>query len=775
MKIAPRDEQLLRIAFLGIVLTLLYLAILVPLGFLQHARLRSADTYSRWRNALRAPPPQADDLLLVTIDEESQRRMQKKWPWDRGVFASFLTRVGQGDPKLVLFDLVLSGASDPAHDAALAQSIRGSPPVLLACYLDDLGNPTLPLSLFTEAGGILGLINKPRDADHSVRRLWAGVHLPGHEEPLYAIELKAACLALGIPLQEIRTKKDGLWIGPRRIPVERPGALAINPILSSRQIQTLPFWRILEGEFPPEQVRGKIVLLGTSSEITHDVYPTALGIMPGVMISANGILTVLAGDFLRPFPPAAALLGGGAVCLMVLFLTFQLPAVWGTLAAAAAAALAVGAGFLLHFFFGYRVESLSLILLASASWSAAMLYRYSLLAMEALRLHRQAITDPSTGAATARYLMVRTQAAVASHPRRRKPLGFCVVRTERPSELLQRASSEEVSRRLRELVGVASRIKPPGGLVGRLAEDCIGILLPGVSREESRRWSERLKQELRPVPGVLGVGVSCAEGEPSLTGEGLVRAASEEAGAKSPQPDSVRAGAVVGSGQLDFVASELEERNAALEKALEDLRKAHREMEQHFLEVTKSLVMALETKDEYTAGHLERVSRYSTRLAEALNLSKEEIEAIREAALLHDIGKIGIPDEVLHKVGPLTEEEKGFIRQHLAIGAKILEPMKFFRPITTLIYHHHERYDGKGYPHGLAGEFIPSGAQVITIADSFDAMTTARSYNKPKTAQEALEELRRGSGTQFNPQYLEAFVELILREGPLLAGHQALL
>jgi putative nucleotidyltransferase with HDIG domain len=180
-------------------------------------------------------------------------------------------------------------------------------------------------------------------------------------------------------------------------------------------------------------------------------------------------------------------------------------------------------------------------------------------------------------------------------------------------------------------------------------------------------------------------------------------------------------------------------------------------MEQHFLEVTKSLVMALETKDEYTAGHLERVSRYATRLAEELKLSPEEIEAVREAALLHDIGKIGIPDEVLHKVGQLTEEEKGHIRQHLLLGAKILEPMKFFRPITTLIYHHHERYDGKGYPHGLTGEFIPSGAQVIAIADSFDAMTTARSYNKPKTAQEALEELRRGSGTQFNPKYLEAF------------------
>jgi putative nucleotidyltransferase with HDIG domain len=158
-------------------------------------------------------------------------------------------------------------------------------------------------------------------------------------------------------------------------------------------------------------------------------------------------------------------------------------------------------------------------------------------------------------------------------------------------------------------------------------------------------------------------------------------------------------------------------------------------------------------------------------LAEVLQLPPQDVRAIREAALLHDIGKIGLPDEVLHKVGPLTEEEKAIIKQHLQLGARILEPMKFFKPITTLIYHHHERYDGKGYPHGLVGDLIPPGAQIIAIADAFDAMTTHRGYNKPLTVSQALEELRKGAGTQFHPAYVDAFVRLIEQEGSQLAGY----
>jgi putative nucleotidyltransferase with HDIG domain len=314
------------------------------------------------------------------------------------------------------------------------------------------------------------------------------------------------------------------------------------------------------------------------------------------------------------------------------------------------------------------------------------------------------------------------------------------------------------------------------------------MLAPQLPLPKAQELARRLKEELQAqVPGKAAIGLACT-GAASFSGpEQLLRSAQaaltrawENLGFNvfvyDPSIDQVKATEEKAAAQaqtsgLSYVASEMEERNRALEKALSELRTAHQELESAFLDVTKTLVMAMETKDVYTAGHLERVSRYATRLAQALQLPKEEVEAIREAALLHDIGKIGLPDEVLHKVGKLTEEEMGVIKQHLALGAKILEPMKFFKSITTLIYHHHEWYNGQGYPHGLAGDFIPAGAQIITIADSFDAMTTHRGYNKPRSPQEAAAELKRGAHTQFNPIYVEKFVELITLEGPHLAGY----
>ena len=315
------------------------------------------------------------------------------------------------------------------------------------------------------------------------------------------------------------------------------------------------------------------------------------------------------------------------------------------------------------------------------------------------------------------------------------------------------------------------------------------MFLPGLTSASSPALIQHVTEGLRSFQGSLGLGLATVDQGPGSAAELLQRAEwaclrSWKKGRKTvefydPKLDQRTEGIQTeetapesSSSGLEYVASELEQRNRLLEKTLRDLRGAHKELEGHFLEVTKSLVMAMDTKDAYTAGHLERVSRYSTRLAEVLMLPPDEIEAIREAALLHDIGKINLPDEILHKTGRLTPEEVDVIKKHLEMGAKILDPMKFFRPITTLLYHHHERYDGKGYPHGLTGEFIPPGAQIISIADSFDAMTTNRGYNKPKTVQEALDELRQGAGTQFNAAYVDFFIKLIQTEGPHLAGYK---
>lgn len=786
------DEHPVRLAFLAAVLSLVYLAILLPAGFLEAARLRSYDTYCRWRSAVSPPPREASDLLLVTIDEESQRRLGKKWPWERKLFAEFIQKAGQAQPSAITMDFVFSGEGGLENDRALAEAIRSGPPVLLAAYLDRHGDPEFPHPLFTEAGGHVGLINHPRDIDLTVRKFYAAMPMAMHPKPVLANEVNTAAVHSRVPLEEIRFEPrfHRLQMGKRAIPLEPPiGCIAINYLLPFPEIPTVSFFEVMEDQVPPERMRGKILLVGSTREITHDVYPTSLGLMPGVGISANGILTILSGKFVRPLPIFPVILLGFFFVLAILLATYWLPLPLGALTAGLLTLGGVGAGFLSVLLFNLRAESLSVLILGVTAWLTTGLYKYLLLIAESIRLHRHVITDSISGAVTERYFRLRLETDWPRWKQSRKPLSLVIVRMEPVSAQLHQAPWPEVQKKIRAVVETfQSHLKTRGGIVGRFKNEQVVIFLPGLGLEETRGWVEGARKNLLAGQGRVAFGIASTERSSLPSPEHLLKAA-EAAGLRSwteknrtvetydvakdgaEQPESKAGGNNPDGHSLDYVASELEDRNLSLETALADLRLAYKEMENHFLEVTKSLVIAMDTKDAYTAGHLERVSRYATRLAEALQLPKEEIEAVREAALLHDIGKLNLPEEILHKPGSLTPEEAEVIKKHLELGAKILDPMKFFRPITTILYHHHERYDGKGYPHGLTGEFIPSGAQIITIVDSFDAMTTNRGYNKPKNAQEAIEELRRGSGTQFNPAYVDVFIKLVQTEGPHLASY----
>lgn len=172
----------------------------------------------------------------------------------------------------------------------------------------------------------------------------------------------------------------------------------------------------------------------------------------------------------------------------------------------------------------------------------------------------------------------------------------------------------------------------------------------------------------------------------------------------------------------------------------------------------KALAAAVDAKDPYTAGHSQRVMEYALRGGSSLSLSQDELEVLEYAAILHDIGKLGIPDSILLKPGPPDPEELLVIRQHSSIGANIIKHIPFLEEARKLILHHHERYDGTGYPDGLRGPEIPVGSCMIAIADAFDTMTTDRSYHAAISAEHAIEELHRCSGTQFCPLAVDAFI-----------------
>ena len=179
------------------------------------------------------------------------------------------------------------------------------------------------------------------------------------------------------------------------------------------------------------------------------------------------------------------------------------------------------------------------------------------------------------------------------------------------------------------------------------------------------------------------------------------------------------------------------------------------------LNTIKTLAVAIEAKDHYTRGHSDRVTRYAVDIAQEMHLSKKEVEVIQHAGILHDLGKLGIDDAILRKPGKLTDEEYDLIKKHPEIGEYMLGPLKFLKDEKPIVRHHHERYDGRGYPDGLKGEAIPLGARIMAVADTFDAMTSERPYRPIYPINSVVQEIQENSGTQFDPKVVEAFLRVL--------------
>ncbi|KAF0245233.1 MAG: hypothetical protein FD180_1780 [Planctomycetota bacterium] len=192
-----------------------------------------------------------------------------------------------------------------------------------------------------------------------------------------------------------------------------------------------------------------------------------------------------------------------------------------------------------------------------------------------------------------------------------------------------------------------------------------------------------------------------------------------------------------------------------------DRAKLIEDLESLFFESIRTIVAALEAKDKYTCGHSERVTTYAVELARAMNWNEKDLTTLNLSALLHDVGKIGIPERVLLKPGKLTAEEYEVMKQHPVIGAEIIKHLKNAAAIIGGIRHHHERWDGMGYPDGLRAEQIPAMARVIQMADSYDAMTSHRPYRRGMTHEEVMFEVERCKGAQFDPKVAEIFLALL--------------
>jgi len=295
-----------------------------------------------------------------------------------------------------------------------------------------------------------------------------------------------------------------------------------------------------------------------------------------------------------------------------------------------------------------------------------------------------------------------------------------------------------------------------GDVVARYGGDEFALILPETDLDEAVGLAERIREELarltmahrsRAIHVTASVGVAVMP-EHDTTREGLIRAAdSASYAAKRAGGDGVR---VAEEGALSHdpvaLAAQLDHANLA---------------------TVEALAAMVDAKDAYTRGHSGRVAAYAMTIACALGLSEGDIARIHQAGVLHDVGKIGVPDAVLLKPTGLSTEEFAVIKEHPVIGERILRGLPFLQEILPAVRHHHERWDGRGYPDGLSGDAIPPDAAILAVADSFDAMTSSRTYRVALSVSEAIRRVREGAGAQYDPRVVAAF-DRALTDGTLI-------
>lgn len=216
-------------------------------------------------------------------------------------------------------------------------------------------------------------------------------------------------------------------------------------------------------------------------------------------------------------------------------------------------------------------------------------------------------------------------------------------------------------------------------------------------------------------------------------------------------------------GQLLLFAQDLQTLLRGERSRRREVEEAYRELSASYLSMVRTLADVCEAKDSYTRGHLDRTYHFAMLLTREVAPQLAERAELGFGYLLHDIGKVGVPESVLNKPGPLTEEEWAVMRTHPMIGETLVEPLKLLGDASLVIRSHHERWDGKGYPDGLAGEDIFLPARIFMLADTFDAMTTDRPYRRAMPVHVALEEIERHAGTQFDPELATTWIDLVER------------
>jgi len=682
------------------------------------------------RGAARRPPPApagAPDVVLVAVDPRSLRAVPD-WPWSRALHARAVERLHAAGARSIAFDVDFSSPRDAAGDAAFARAIRRAGNVTLAAFRQvqelpggaELEIANRPLPALARAAAHVGSVHVVSDADGVLRRAPRSTSIAGESRPALA--------------------EAALAVASGRTPRTAPGAtFAIDYRRAFPEPRVLSLIDVIEGRFDPRDVAGRVALVGATAVEFQDLWPTPLGpARPGVWVQAVALRTLAAERAGRPVlvrAPAAAQVGAVAGLL-------ALACALGSGSLARSAARRLGGGVALG---GVCVGGCAALLvwrgiLVSPVVALGALGVWYVIGMERVRRHF------GRGIAL-RELQVAALARVGEA-------------TARPASGGSRDGGLGVALALLgdvvEASGVAFLRVAPGG-EGDLDHGRIDWRARGSEPVGDAEAARAVLRERRVrvyegnVPGRDPGERGLAVYTPLHVAEVPLGVLVVERDRSDPLDDTqLRTIATVAT-QLALSADNL--------RLLEDLRCT-------FDSSIEAIASAVEARDGYTQQHCRRLALFSTLLAGRLGLDPDEVEAIRLGALMHDVGKVGIRDEVLLKPDRFSPAERDEMRRHAEIGHRIITAIHGLRPTTlACVRSHHERWDGSGYPDGLRGEEIPLGARIVAVVDVWDALSTARPYKPAFSPERVREILRKDRGAHFDPALVDLFLELLDEEG----------
>jgi len=731
--------------------------------------------YAHFLNRSSAKP---FNIVGISADDYSSKMLGQRWPFKRSAYAGLIRVLDKEGARVIGFDLIFSGDSaDKQDDLELSSALKESScRVVLASAINYQNGTLISLpddirnSAFAE-----GFINTPADPDEVIRKL-RDEFVDNDGKKYYSLSVQTASAYLDKPAKEIaasipRVKLGEYLINYLFIPGDRNRAgRDIVKTVNLYQVLDPAELGKLKKEYGEDFLKGSLAFVYPAGDMAGDIKLTPFGKLPGGITHINGAANIITGRFL-----GANELIGFFLLVVCFAAVFYILTRSGFIAGILLTLGMIMAGLWLavvSIIHGIFFDLSRPVIFCAVFFAAGSLYKYLYFFSQLLKIKSKATMDPLRGIFTLRYFYYQLELeSKKMYFNRDLYLVFVRLGSFRP---------ETSGMNLNELKNLWQSILPvisvkdsfwstysPEELVAgiycpasRIAPTVKGISngLEVILKEKQvnavvRAGFVRYKRDY-PVKELLFAAfrdIGAKPGEPRIFSD------NELAGMFKSQVSQLSEGDKI----LDSLDQDIEEKNRELLGLVENLSKEHARAKEIFFQVITSLVNALEARDPYTMGHSQRVCNYALRLADRLGWNKEEKEKLQKAALLHDLGKIGIPDSILHKTGRLTDEEFDFIKKHEIIAVKILEPIKDIADILDWILYHHERWDGKGYPHGLGGNAIPLASQIISIADVFDALTTGRDYKQALSYEESMGEIVKNKGLQFKPELVDVFVEEI--------------